>query len=342
MGDFPYINARVKVMKSQLLPPSRLEELLHAGDLDAFIQALGETPYNVELQEALSRFTGLRAVDEALSQNFYHTTRRILSFADGDPRRLIEVVLLRYDLQNIRAIVRGRHTGKTEEEILATLYPGGLLSEAKLRELLQQPDLRAVADTLVTWMHPLGLALRQGVDAAQRSGSLLDIEVALDRAYVRYGLEVADGDGHSEVTLRRFLQNEVTATNVKTALKLRRVRELSREERERFFIPGGYILPRDRFLALADPQSSAADIAALRLWGAELGGQEGLLETERAIDRALQKTAAQMYFGDPLALDVVIGYLTRKAAEVSNLRVIAHAKQLGLAGDVARQEIVLV
>jgi V/A-type H+-transporting ATPase subunit C len=342
MGDFAYINARVKVMKSQLLPPARLEEFLHLPDLEAFIQALTDTPYNVDLQEALSRFAGLRAVDEALSQNFYRTTRRILGFADDQERRLIEVVLLRYDLQNIRALVRGRHTGKDDAEILSTLYPGGLLSEAKLRELLQQPDLRAVADTLVTWMHPLGLALRQGVDAAQRSGQLLDIEVALDRAYARYGLAVADGETQSEVTLRRFLGMEIAATNLKTALKLRRIKELTREERERFFIPGDYILPRERFLVLSDPQSSASEIASVRLFGADLTGTESPLEMEQRIDRAVQRAAARLYVGDPLALDVVIGFLTRKAAEVANLRVIAHARHLGLPEDVARQELVSV
>jgi len=341
MGDFSYINARVKVMKGRLLAQSRVEEFLQAADLDALIQALTDTPYNVELQEALSRFSGARAVDEALSQNFYHITQRILSFADGPERRQIEVVLLRYDLQNIRAIVRGRHTGKTEDEILATVYPGGVLSEAKLRELLQQPDLRAIADTLVTWMHPLGRALREGVDAAQRSGSLLDIELALDRAYARYGLRVSDGEGDGDATFRRFLSSEITATNVKTALKLRRVKELSREERQRFFIPGGAI-SLERFLTLADPQSSLAEAGALHLYGADLKGTEQLVEMERAIDRAALRWSAQLYLGDPLALDVVIGYLTRKAAEVSNLRVIAHAKLLGLSADLARQELVNV
>ena len=341
MGDFSYINARVKVMKSHLLPPNRVLEFFASQDLEAFIQALSDTPYNMELQEALSRFRGARAADEALAQNFYHATRRILSFADGSPRLQIEVVLLRYDLQNIRAIVRGRHTGKSEEEILATLYPGGLLSEAKLRELLQQPDLRAIADTLVTWMHPLGRAVRQGVEAAQRSESLLDIEIALDRAYAQFGLRVADGEGGGEATFRRFLQAQITGTNVKTALKLRRMRELGREERARFYILGGAIA-LDRFLAFADPMSSISEIAGLPLLGAQLTGTESLLEMERAIDRAFQRMAAQMYLADPLAIGVVIGYLTRKATEVSNLRVIAHAKLLGLSDDVARQEIVVV
>jgi len=341
MGDFPYINARVKVMKSQLLPRSRVDELLQTPDLETFIQDLAETPYNMELQEALTRFAGVRAVDEALAQNFYHATRRILSFADGPERRQIEVVLLRYDLQNIRAIIRGRYTGKAEDEILATLYPGGVLSEARLRELLAQPDLRAIADTLVTWMHPLGRALREGVDAAQRSGSLLDAEIALDRAYAQYGLRVADGEGDGDATFRRFVGSEITATNVRTALKLRRMKDLSREERERFFIRGG-ALSLERFLSLADPQSSLAEAAAIRVFGTELPATENLLEMERAIDRASQQTAARLSLGDPLALDVVIGYLARKAAEVSNLRIIAHAKLLGISNDAVQQELVVV
>ena len=341
MGDFPYINARVKVMKSQLLPRSRVDELLQTPDLETFIQDLAETPYNMELQEALTRFAGVRAVDEALAQNFYHATRRILSFADGPERRQIEVVLLRYDLQNIRAIIRGRYTGKAEDEILATLYPGGVLSEARLRELLAQPDLRAIADTLVTWMHPLGRALREGVDAAQRSGSLLDAEIALDRAYAQYGLRVADGEGDGDATFRRVVGSEITATNVRTALKLRRMKDLSREERERFFIRGG-ALSLERFLSLADPQSSLAEAADLRLFGAAFPGTENLLEVEQAIDRASQRMAARLSLGDPLALDVVIGYLAQKAAEVSNLRLIAHAKLLGISSDDVQQELIVV
>jgi V/A-type H+/Na+-transporting ATPase subunit C len=341
MGDFPYINARVKVMKSYLLPQSRVEEFLQVPDLDAFIQALSDTPYNMELQEALTRFAGIRAVDEALARNFYHATRRILSFADGPPKRQIEVVLLRYDLQNLRAIIRGRHTGRTEAEILGTLYPGGVLSEVRLRELLQQPDLKAIADTLVTWVHPLGRALREGADAATRSGNLFDAEIALDRAYAQFGFRVADGEGDGEATFRRFLSAGVTATNVRTALKLRRVKELSREERGRFFILGG-ALTLERFVNLADPQSSLSEISGLRVFGVDLAATENLRELERALDQAEQRAAARLYLGDPLALDVVIGYLTRKAAEVSNLRVIAHAKLLGLSTDLTRGELAFV
>jgi V/A-type H+-transporting ATPase subunit C len=339
MGDFAYINARVKVMTSQLLPPARVEELLRLPDLDAFMLALADTPYQLELHEALTRFAGVRAVDEAVAQYFYRTTRRILAFADGRERRLVEVILLRYDLQNIRAIVRGRHTGKDDAEILATLYPGGLLSEAKLQELLRQPELQTVADTLITWLHPLGLPLRQGLDVAQRSGRLLDAEVIVDAAYFRYGLSLADREGAGDAALRRFLGMAIAATNLKTALRLRRAKELTREARERFFIPGDYWLPRGRFSVLADPESSLGDTARVGPFGVGPAGADDPLEMERSIDQTFQREAARSYVRDPLALDVVIGFLARKAAEASNVRVIAHARALGLPDDRARQEL---
>ncbi|MGQ0572495.1 MAG: V-type ATPase subunit, partial [Armatimonadota bacterium] len=107
MPDFPYINARVRAMRSRLLSAAQLEDLLATPTLAAFLQALASTPYGGDLQEALVRYEGLRAVDEALTRNFQHATQKILKFADGRPRELIEVVLLRWDLENLRAIVRG-------------------------------------------------------------------------------------------------------------------------------------------------------------------------------------------------------------------------------------------
>ena len=105
---------------------------------------------------------------------------------------------------------------------------------------------------------------------------------------------------------------------------------------------GAAELSLERFLSLADPQSSLAEAAAIRVFGTELPATENLLEMERAIDRASQQTAARLSLGDPLALDVVIGYLARKAAEVSNLRIIAHAKLLGISNDAVQQELVVV
>jgi hypothetical protein len=45
MADYDYGNARLRVMKSRLLPRSELEVLAEAGSLDGLIAALTKTVY---------------------------------------------------------------------------------------------------------------------------------------------------------------------------------------------------------------------------------------------------------------------------------------------------------
>src|SRR4030067_2678848 len=130
MPDFPYINARIRAMRSRLLDAGQMEELVSVPALDAFTQALNTTPYGHDVQEALTRSPALQAVDASLARNFYHTTTKILGFADGKPRQLIEIVLMRWDLANLRLILRGKHTGSRGEGIARNVMPAGSLHQA--------------------------------------------------------------------------------------------------------------------------------------------------------------------------------------------------------------------
>lgn len=341
MPDFPYINARVRAMRSRLLDPGRMEELLALPTLDAFTQAMGNTPYGQPMQEALTRHSGVRAVDEALARHFHQTTTKILSFADGKARELIEIVLMRWDLANLRVVLRGKHAGRPDEEILGNLVPAGGLSEVALRELVAQPDVAAVAGALGGLDHPFAGALAGGMADYQDTHDLLALELRLDHFYVAYGLSKARGRGQSQEVLRRLLQVEIDATNVKTALKLQRAGQMAEAERMRFFIPGGRLVGDKLFLALADPATAEQGMHGLRVRGFPVRGRaDDLAGFERELDIALIHAQTALYRGDPLALDIVIGYLALKHNEVINLRLIARSKALGIPRDRVRKEMV--
>jgi vacuolar-type H+-ATPase subunit C/Vma6 len=51
---------------------------------------------------------------------------------------------------------------------------------------------------------------------------------------------------------------------------------------------------------------------------------------------------ADLYLGDPLGVDVVVGYLTLLANEIRNLRLIARSKALGIPRDLVRREMAVV
>jgi len=327
-------------MRSRLLDAGRLEELLSAPTLDTFIQALNATPYGHEVQEALSRYPALQAVDAALARNLYRTTTKILGFADGRPRQLIEIVLMRWDLANLRVILRGKHAGSRAADIAANLIAAGSLHDAALRALAEQPDVPAVVGALSGLSHPFVTPLQEGMAEYLESKDLSTLELRVERFYALYGLRMVKGSGHSEQAVRALLQAELDATNVKTAVKLQSA-ALSREGKARFFIPGGRIVSEDIFLLLADREMLDQGVKSLRILGFPLKTiDEDLTVFERALDLATIEAQTDRYLGDPLSIDIVVAYLALKSNEVKNLRLIARSKQLGIPRDRVRKEMV--
>lgn len=339
-ADFGYINARVKGMRARLLPAGRLEELLNLPDLDAFLQALVNTPYGRELQEALSRYHGLRAVDEALVRTFQKLARRIISFADGKPRTLIQVLLLQWDVHNLRVVLRAKHSGYPPEAVEPNLVPAAELSDVRLRELVQQPDVPAVVSTLATWGHPLADGLTAAMGEYGVSKDLLVLEVALDRAYYDWALQAARGRGSDSSRVVELVRTQVDFTNVKTAFKLQQLPDLTPEQRERFFLEGGAVVSRGVFRNLADPKTAEIGLRELRARGIHPEGRTPA-EIERALEEETTRRMADLYLGDPLGVDVVVGYLTLLANEVRNLRLIARSKAMGIPRELVRREMVV-
>jgi len=344
MPDFAYINARVRAMRSRLLDAGQIEELLGAPSFEAFLAALNATPYGRELQEALTRTRGLAAVDEALARNFSATTQKIRSFGDGKPKALIEALMLRWDLANLRVVLRGKHTGRAEEEIMESVLPAGLLTEVSLRELARQPDIPAVAGVLDALEHPLAPPLAEGLRDYLQSHDLLGLEMRLGRHYAAHVLRVARGGGHNETVVRGLVQAEIDVLNVKTAAKLARAEELlDAEARRRFFIEGGAIVNEDLFLLLSTPETAAQGWRALVARGFPVGEPgDDLTAFEQRLDRLLARSTARLYMADPLGIDIVVGYLTLKYNEVVNLRLIARSRILGIPRELVRREMFLV
>jgi V/A-type H+-transporting ATPase subunit C len=338
-ADFGYINARVKGMRARLLPPGRVEELLALPTLDAFLQAINSTPYATELQEALSRYQGLRAVDEALMQHFQRAVRKLLSFAEGRPRHLIEVVLMNWDLHNLLTVLRGKHAGRAGEDVESNFVPAGTLTEARLKELSQQPDVAAISGTLATWEHPLARPLGEALYRYLQGKDLMALELHTQRYYYEWALRAVRGTDASAAAVRRSLEMEIDYTNIKTAYKLRLAKDMPRAERENFFVPGGLLSPKV-FTNLADAESAEVGLREVRARGLHPSG-DSPAEVERWAADQLTRHRLQLYLGDPLGIDVVLGYLAMLHEELKNLRLIARAKVLGIPRDVVRREMAL-
>ncbi len=315
--DYGYINARVRGMKTSLLPEEFYTEALAASDFRAFLSVLGQSRYMHALEEAQSRYEGLRAVDDALARDFFKTTRSLLLSADGDAGQLMELLLLRYDRENLKTIARAKQAGKSLEEVVGSLFPAGPLKPAVLEAVASAPDMASAAQELALTTTPLKAAFSRAVARFQSDGDLYALELSIDRAYYRVLLQRLRRSG-APTGFMRHITREIDATNLRTALKLRGVEEGTEE----VFIAGGREITRSVFdgVRLAE---GPGGLQVLQGTGfAEVAEASSLAEAEHRV-REILDASARSAAADPLGPGVVVRFLRLKESEIARVRLLA-------------------
>lgn len=319
--DFAYINARIRGLRSKLLSSEFFTEALNSNDFKAFTTLLSQSYYNHDLEEANSRFSGLKTVDEAVGRNFYHTTRSILNFSDGKAGKLIAALLMRYDLNNIKAITRAKHAGRSQEEIENGLLPAGELKPAILATIAAATDMAGVAQILASTPTPLRSAFAKAQNKYASDGNLHGLELTLDCEYYRILLKTLKTLQPPQ-KFKRYIQCEVDATNLRTALSIRDNTEKAREE---LFVKGGSEISFSMFENIINDNSTNA---LQTLIGTDFAGLieiNNLSEAEAVIHSVLKKRATNLA-SDALNIGLVTSYLSAKEIESANIRLLARGK----------------
>lgn len=182
--EYAYVNARIKAMKSRLLDRSFLEQLINKPDIDSLIAELEKTTYREELDKAGVLYTGIHRIEVAIRKDLVKTFRTVLNLIrGGETESYLTIILNRWDVQNIKTILRGKKIQENPSEILECLIPAGELDEAALTELVKQPDVKAVIDLLATWGIIYSRPLTLNFKEFSETGDLLVLEYALDTFY---------------------------------------------------------------------------------------------------------------------------------------------------------------
>jgi V/A-type H+-transporting ATPase subunit C len=319
-------------MRARLLPPGFVTEQLDAAGFAGFTGALGQTTYGRDLEEAQADASGLAAVDAALAASFVRTTRTLLDMADGAPHDLIALLLRRYDLANLKSVVRARHAGRDADDVMSTVLPAGELTKRTLRAMAEAPDLAAAGQVLALRRHPLSEPFRKAVAAYASDGDLLAFEVALDRAF--YAGWSADAQRlPAPEGFRTYVAAEVDATNLRTAVKLR-----GREtDPTRYVVEGGRWIGTSTFVEIAQ-QPVGTPLPALRGPFADLTDAATLSEIEARLRATLDRITRRLSM-DPLDIGLVTDYLRRKEQETAQLRLVARGTYYGVPREALVKEL---
>ncbi len=345
-GNFAYACARVKAKKRFLLSRDAYSRLL-VMDVHEIGRFLGETQYRSEMTKYGSKYSGANLVEVAVTRNLADTYSAILSFTTGHLRDMVGNYLKRWDMFNVKTVLRGKLTGASDEEILDTLVPAGAFSEAYLRSLVSMTSVHEVMDALV--QEPsLGITqelVREVVDS-QRIARLED---HLDKNLYYDLLKVVRGRERANKLLRDFIRKEVDVTNLKVLLKLKAER-IPEERIAKYLIPGGMEYGIDRLRAMAQGEGMMQIVEEMEkssMYEAIKPGLEKFKQDKKlsamtiSLDKALVGTSEKFAHFYPLSVLPIVNYMIRKKVEVDNIRIISRGKQSGLSTKVIEELLVV-
>ncbi len=346
MDDYGYLNARVRAMNGRLFKEADYMSFLGQTELKQFIESLLASHYAEDMSSAQAELgVGLQSIEKALRQNLHNTFLKVLSMCSDEPRRLVSLLLNRWDIFNIKTILRGKQANKGTEEILAALIPIGELDEARLLELAKQPDIKAVVDMLATWGFPYAYALSRAMPDFTEKGDLALLDRALDEYYFERALSQTKEKTENEQLVREIIREQIDYLNVVIALKL--VGKKERLEAKEFkFIPGGRL--RHTFLSgLAQCKGLVEAFSELEKAGFGPSGRVtaeagSLAEMERSLEGRLVEKWGKLFSKDPLSVSSILGFLGRKFNEFVNLRIIARGKAHSMPLETIKGEMVFV
>ena len=354
--DYGYANARIRGMKGRLLDRKTLDELATKPDVSSLIVELEKTPYKDDIAEASTRYAGIYCVEYALRRNYTRTFRKILGLVRGErAETYVRIFLHRWDVQNIKTVLRGKSFHTPQDEIFECLVPAGDLDEVTLGEMIKQPDVKSVIDLLATWHVPYARPLTRHFKEYADEHNLIVLESALDRFYYRTALEAVtdreesllkwDDSSYDEWLVRDMLTTEIDVVNIKTVLRMIRD-EISPADAGGYLIDGGR-LRLSFLLAMLEVKGLEAAIERLKGTRYEFLGEvpaeafrgEKVSEFEKRLDRFLIARGLGAFRRDPLSIAVAIGYYWAKYNEIINLRIIARCKTADVPDEVLRGEL---
>ena len=354
MTGFEYGNARLRFMKSRLLPRKELEELIEAGSLQGLIAALTRTAYHKSVEAALTRWTGMECISEALHAELINTLGKIRKFYTGQPGDLVAMVLRAYDIHNLKAILRGVSRDVSAAETLSSLLPAGEIDYSIWVELANLQDPREVIDVIASLHLPFAQPLLQ-LRAQRTTLNLFEMELALDKWYVHESLRYLKRKVRGRNRLIDTLNIDSDMVNLMTVLRFAHApaergllrKQLSTDDLSQMFVGPGQ-LPFARLVQAGSQNSLEGAITVLGQTAYEAELRAGLQVHARSgrlsgFEKSLRRYRLQwmnsLIAKDPLGIGVVLGYVALKINEVNNIHWIAQGINIGLKADAIRAEV---
>src|SRR4030066_1228258 len=129
------IMPKVAIENLKLIEVDDLISLI-GKDLEAIRCALMDSPYQEELLTISKEKIDSDVLEEVLLQNYVEICKKLVKFSLGDIRKLLLAVLKKFEVSNIKTMLRAIKAQMNVDEALKNIIPLGKLNKERCRAIL--------------------------------------------------------------------------------------------------------------------------------------------------------------------------------------------------------------
>ncbi|WP_319508361.1 V-type ATP synthase subunit C [uncultured Methanolobus sp.] len=338
-ANYAYTTARVRAMKSKILPKETYPRLMNMS-IDEITRFIEESEYKEDVDELARQYEGVDLIEHALNRNLAVTFTKLLSISEGDVNFLVGEQLQKYDIWNIKTILRGKYCNASTDEILDAIVAAGRLSYTFLSELAAKGTYEEVISELANTEYYSILKNYDGTN-------LSDIENQLDKMYY-VGLFGAIGESKSKdrKLFAEFTRMGIDLKNLMTLFRLKKS-GITDPEMMNLMIDGGLKLKLKDIQRLL-PLSFADFISELEkhpYWDviSDVVSPDmvSLIDVENRLKKHRLKSAASFSHVYPISIVPIMDYMLSKKNEINNLRIVIRGKAANLDDDIIKEQLVI-
>ncbi len=343
-------NASVRARLAQRLSDNRWSQLSAAPDLDAVVALLGTTAYGATLEAVSAQTPEPEQMEQSLRIYLVQAFRTPLKLMQGKPRTLLDWLWRRFELENVKTVIRSVAGDRPARETQAALVPLGSGSDLPWDAMIEAQSLPALLPSLRTTFHgeQYARALEPAMDRYGREGKLFVLEVALDLAYYRRLLRLLDSlSGRDRRDAGRFVGTLIDGHNLLWAFRYRVYFDLSPEEILNYTLQRR--LRVDAAMVREIAQGASLSEATHAVWNDRLPdlerlealpSEEALPELELILRRYLHRVAKNALEGYPFHLGTILAYTVLLENEVQDLIAIIEGKAAGWSAEQIRPMLI--
>lgn len=333
---YAYITGRVRAKKTKLIPNDMYQRML-SMDIAEITRYLEETQYKDEIDEMAKDYSGVDLVEYATFANLAKTYRNLLEVSIDEPKFLILEYLRRWDVWNIKTILRGKFHGSGDEEIMKYLVPAGELDLEFLDGLTKKNTVEEVIQAFDGTDYYVALT--------QYDGHMLSsVENALDKLYY-FRMERAVGGTLSVGggLLLKYVRKEIDIKNVITLFRMTKA-GIDASIIQENLIEGGKLGDDLSRMAGQSYDEFVRGLEGYPFWSAisDVATEgDGISRIEARLKAYLVRYAWAISNYHPLSILPVLGYIVSKDTEVSNIRKIVRGKEADLPAELIEEQVVV-